>query len=289
MNNGCDCAWAAGRTNCGDSDGSACWAVCCGSTTPDAMPSAASQGNVFAAHQYYVNPQYQQRVRDSIAKTWADDATRASLQSMVDSGSAFWIDTIARIRDTTNDVSLESVFRDASRLSPPPLVVVILYNLPNRDCHALASNGELCCQYAPDGTCVMDAAADPSCAEGLQRYQHHYVDPFVQVLEQYSTVPAAVVIEPDSLPNLATNMEDPKCGSAATQAACTVARPRTLLLRAVAALVAPAVKGQHVESRVRAGRCAGHSLRHRHAPPPRASRRPVPGRWARRVKLWVLK
>jgi hypothetical protein len=45
------------------------------------------------------------------------------------------------------------------------------------------------------------------------------VDSFVGVLEQYSTVPVAVVIEPDSLPNLATNLGDSKCGSSATQTA----------------------------------------------------------------------
>lgn len=52
-------------------------------------------------------------------------------------------------------------------------------NLPNRDCHALASNGELCCQYAPGGTCVMEAA-DPSCADGLRRYERHCALPLLE-------------------------------------------------------------------------------------------------------------
>jgi cellulase/cellobiase CelA1 len=88
--------------------------------------------NLFATHDFYVNPQYQERVRASIAKTWADGTTRASLRDMLDSGSAFWIDTISRIRDAANDVSLESVFYDAASRASPPLVVVILYDLPNR-------------------------------------------------------------------------------------------------------------------------------------------------------------
>ena len=33
------------------------------------------------------------------------------------------------------------------------LVVLIVYDLPNRDCHAKASNGEICCTYNSDGTC----------------------------------------------------------------------------------------------------------------------------------------
>ena len=178
---------------------------------------AAGQ-NPFASHAYYVNARYQARVRESIKQAWVDESTRLSLQSMLTTGSAFWIDTISRIKDADRSVTLESVFRDAASLPTPPLVVVILYNLPNRDCHASASNGELCCQYNPDGTCVFEAT-DPTCADGLARYRRHYVDPFAATLEQYRTVPVAVVIEPDSLPNLATNLADSRCGNAATQAA----------------------------------------------------------------------
>ena len=178
----------------------------------------APTSNIFALHDYYVNARYQARVQASIQQAWVDDSTRQSLQSMLTTGSAFWIDTIARIRDADSGVTLESVFRDAAAQPAPPLVVVILYNLPNRDCHASASNGELCCQYDSDGTCIFEAS-DPTCADGLGRYTRHYVDPFAAVLERFSSVPVAVIIEPDSLPNLATNIEDRRCGNAATQAA----------------------------------------------------------------------
>ena len=180
------------------------------------LPGASA--NIFATNQYYVNANYQARVQASIQQAWVDDSTRQSLQSMIASGSAFWIDTISRIKDPDHGVTLETMFRDAAAQPTPPLVVAILYNLPNRDCHASASNGELCCQFNADGTCVYEAA-DPTCADGLARYQRHYVDPFAAVLEKYSSVPVAVVIEPDSLPNLATNMEDPRCGNSATQTA----------------------------------------------------------------------
>ena len=42
-----------------------------------------------------------------------------------------------------------------------------------------------------------------------------------QALAEHSTVPVVVIIEPDSLPNLATNLDDPRCGNAATQHAYT--------------------------------------------------------------------
>ncbi|CAK0792022.1 unnamed protein product, partial [Prorocentrum cordatum] len=93
-------------------------------------------------------------------------------------------------------------------------------NLPNRDCDAKASNGEICCYKGEGGRCDYDKTGD--CAEGLEEYKVEYVDPFVEVLKEYeSKLPIVVVLEPDSLPNLATNLGHPHCGNPATVAAYT--------------------------------------------------------------------
>ena len=90
--------------------------------------------------------------------------------------------------------------------------------MPNRDCHAKASNGEICCTYNADKTCNYDAGGD--CAAGIAEYQTTYVDPLVTLLAQYNgKVPIVAIIEPDSLPNLSTNQADPHCGNSATEAA----------------------------------------------------------------------
>lgn len=175
-----------------------------------------NDGNLFAAHSFYVNDVYRQRVSELQSASWVDATSNHTLARMANMGSAFWIDRIGKIRG--DGVTLERVFSDAESQNPPPLVVAVLYNLPNRDCHALASNGELCCEYAPDGTCQY-AAADESCTDGLDRYKREYVDPFVSVLVQHSSVPAAIILEPDSMANLATNTDDFKCGNRATQSA----------------------------------------------------------------------
>ena len=65
-------------------------------------------------------------------------------------------------------------------------------------------------------TCNYDAQGD--CAAGIQEYKSEYVDPMYQILEQYhQQVEIVLVIEPDSLPNIATNEADPHCGSYATE------------------------------------------------------------------------
>ena len=172
--------------------------------------------NLFAAHDYYVNDVYRQRVHELMGASWVDQNSHRTLERMSGFGSAFWIDRVGKIRG--EGVTLEHVFSDAAAQSTPPLIVAILYDLPNRDCHAMSSNGELCCQYASDGTCIYNAE-DAGCSEGLARYKHEYVDAFAEVLERYSQVPAAVIIKPDSMANLATNTDDENCGNGATQAA----------------------------------------------------------------------
>jgi cellulose 1,4-beta-cellobiosidase len=76
---------------------------------------------------------------------------------------------------------------------------VVIYDLPNRDCAALASNGEL--QIAQNG---------------LARYKAEYIDPIAAILgdAKYRSLRIVAIIEPDSLPNLLTNLGNPKCAEA---------------------------------------------------------------------------
>ena len=83
---------------------------------------------------------------------------------------------------------------------------------------AKASNGEICCLYNSDGTCDYNAAGN--CESGIAEYTSTYIDPLYNVLSRYDQVVEIVlIIEPDSLPNLATNLADPRCGNVATTAA----------------------------------------------------------------------
>lgn len=76
-----------------------------------------------------------------------------------------------------------------------PLVV---YDLPERDCAALASNGEL--SLANNGAAL---------------YQQ-YIDDIATQIKAYSDVTFVLVIEPDSLANLVTNLSVQKCANAAS-------------------------------------------------------------------------
>jgi len=75
----------------------------------------------------------------------------------------------------------------------------VVYDLPDRDCAALASNGELSISN-----------------NGLSYYEHSYIDPIAQILSNYekTNLRIVAVIEPDSLPNLVTNESVANCASA---------------------------------------------------------------------------
>ena len=74
-------------------------------------------------------------------------------------------------------------------------------------------------------------ACDLRYCRGLRRrhqgvYKNEYADPFIKVLKERVRVQPAhwivvVVVEPDSLPNLATSLDHPHCGIPATVAAYT--------------------------------------------------------------------
>jgi len=85
---------------------------------------------------------------------------------------------------------------DAALEQGANLIQVVVYDLPNRDCHALASNGEL-----------------TQGANGSARYRTEYVDALAAIFSdsKYSRLRIIAIIEPDSLPNLVTNLNDPEC------------------------------------------------------------------------------
>ena len=191
-----------------------------GSTTEVSTTSGnpiPSTGNPFADKVFYVNPSYKESLSTSIAT--ADGEILANLQAMMDVPSAYWLDRKNKITGSTTD-SMEGILEDALNKPVPELVVFIVYDLPNRDCHAKASNGEICCKYKVDGRCDYTDVSDGQCSAGLKEYKEEYIDQIAAVLAKYSSrVPIVLVIEPDSLPNLSTNQGDPRCGNSATKSA----------------------------------------------------------------------
>ena len=189
---------------------------------PETAATPVTQRNLFAENEnnYYVDPGYRNNLDRTIQiaiEENRDPEVIRRIRNMKAVGSAKWFDVKSRFYGNTTD-KLEGVLLEAVRQDPAPLTTFIVYDLPNRDCHAYASNGEICCTYLPNGRCDYDNSGN--CESGLNEYKHEYIDPFAEILARFDgRVPVALVIEPDSLPNFATNLNDTRCGNEGTMRA----------------------------------------------------------------------
>jgi cellulose 1,4-beta-cellobiosidase len=147
--------------------------------------------NPFEGRSIFANPTFQANVDKTIQD---HPEIKDKLEKVRNIGAATWIDNMANI------AKMEPVLKAAQ--GKQDVVMFVIYDLPNRDCDAGASNGEITCE-------------DSNCAQGLNTYKTQYVDKVVEILKKYPTVNIVAIIEPDSLPNLATNMGNPKCSQGA--------------------------------------------------------------------------
>jgi cellulase/cellobiase CelA1 len=127
--------------------------------------------------------------------------------------TAVWMDHIGAITATTGahrglaaHIQAALAQQAASGSSEPVVMEIVIYDLPDRDCAALASNGEL--SIAGNDTVTINGVATQLTGTGLQEYENDYITPIFNILQTESTNPNirfALVVEDDSLPNLITN------------------------------------------------------------------------------------
>ena len=172
-----------------------------GAQSAHATATATHVANPYLGSTPYLNPDYVNEVKAQAAAdggtTGATEATVASYQT------AIWLDHIGAITGDSTHLSLQTQLDNAetqaATSTQPVLFEVVIYDLPGRDCAALASNGEI-----------------PATAAGLTEYETQYIDPIAALLgnSAYSNLRISAIIEPDSLPNAVTNQSKPACATA---------------------------------------------------------------------------
>jgi cellulose 1,4-beta-cellobiosidase len=152
-------------------------------TAPPAIPSPTSPpspgthvDNPYVGTKGYVNPEW---------KAKADAEPGGSRISNNPTG--VWLDRIAAINGVNGGMGVRAHL-DAALAQGAGYIQFVIYDLPGRDCAALASNGEL----------------GPT---EIGRYQTEYIDPIaaIQANPKYRNLRIINIIEVDSLPNLVTN------------------------------------------------------------------------------------
>jgi cellulose 1,4-beta-cellobiosidase len=175
--------------------------VILGVLLPAAALAQTHVDNPFIGATVYANPDYAAKVQTSIAQT-TDATLRSKMQTVAQVPTFVWLDRIAAIAGTADSAGLQAHLNNAlaQRQGSTPIVAeFVVYDLPGRDCAALASNGEI-----------------PLTAAGLAQYKTSYIDEIARImaLPAYQGIRIVTVIEPDSLPNLVTNLNLQSCAMA---------------------------------------------------------------------------
>jgi cellulose 1,4-beta-cellobiosidase len=171
-----------------------CAVLACGvRAAPPTAVDTLTTGNPFAGATMYRDPAYARQVDASIARSPADAPLLEKVKAFP---TAVWVASIAKVAEV--DGHLDEALAQQEREGKPVVSVFVVYDLPDRDCHANASHGEL---RSADG--------------GLDRYRRAFIDPLAAAFRAHPDQRIVVVVEPDSLPNLATNLDDPRCVAAA--------------------------------------------------------------------------
>jgi cellulase/cellobiase CelA1 len=168
--------------------------------------------NPFVGATQYVNPDYTKEVQALIATT-TDATLKAQMNTVTTYSTGVWMDRIAAIAGSSATggrlglhEQLDNAVLVQQAAGKPVVIPIVIYDLPDRDCAARASNGEL------------SIAANPPTQplDGLTTYETQYIDVIAGILKnaKYVNLRFVLVIEPDSLPNLVTNQSIANCQSA---------------------------------------------------------------------------
>ena len=161
--------------------------------------------NPFANASQYVNSDYSAKVLAEADAHKSDSTLYNQMKVVAAQPTAVWLANIASINGSGNAKGLAAhldaaLAQAASNGGRTETITIVIYDLPGRDCNAMASNGEI-----------------PATVDGLAQYKGQYIDAIASILSdsKYANLKIATVIEPDSLGNaIPPNTGNPLCATA---------------------------------------------------------------------------
>jgi len=182
--------------------------------TPGAPLQTTS--NPFADSYFYLSPDIKTMMDGSLelVEQSGNTAMANKIKYIQRQPSAVWMDSIATIygdpaagrRSLEGHldaaVAQQQFYAQKNGQLSPMTFVVIIYNLPDRDCAAFASNGQLYQIGKPQESYL------PGGLNGLQKYRDDYLKVITDTIKKkpaYRNLRIVAMLEPDSYPNMITN------------------------------------------------------------------------------------
>ncbi|KAG8785721.1 hypothetical protein FRC15_000806 [Serendipita sp. 397] len=173
-------------------------AVCTLVSATPVQTSSISTSNPFKNLNFFVSPVYREEVIKAsitLAKQGKWDLASRATYVATKVGTFLWVSdtaTVPKVADWLKEASL------LEKLTGKKQVVEIqVYNLPDRDCSAKASAGEL--SYANGGEAKYQA----------------FIQGIVSQIKKFPNIRVVIGLETDSIGNLVTNLSVEKCANAA--------------------------------------------------------------------------
>lgn len=157
----------------------------------------APEPNPFEGKDRHVVSSYGKKLDQTIATFQAknDTLNAARTRTVAEKVSTFtWITSRAHLSNITTTVAEA---RKQKKKGKEMIVGLVLYNLPDRDCSAGESAGEL----------TLDN-------DGYRLYKSQFVDKYAKLVKEANDLTFAIVLEPDSLGNAVTNQGIEACAKA---------------------------------------------------------------------------
>ena len=156
---------------------------------PAKTPPASPTTNPFEGTKFYVNPDYMAKVEGTAKE---NPEITPQLKKLGKQPTGLWLESLGALKHLPR--WLDDAAKQEKAAGKPLVPVFLVYNLPNRDCSAKSSAGELTTEN-----------------DGEKRYRAEFID---KIAEQFAAHPKqkiVAILEPDSLPNIATNLDKEKC------------------------------------------------------------------------------
>lgn len=177
-----------------------------------------TSGNPFADSYFYLSPDIKTMMDSSLHIVEQSSGDNTDLINKIkfvqQQPSAVWLDSIATLAGDPAAgrrsleghldaaVAQQKFFEQKDGQISPMTIVLIVYNLPDRDCAAFASNGQLYQIGKPKSTYA------PGQLNGLTDYRTKYLNVIAETIKkkhEYKNLRIVTMLEPDSFPNMITN------------------------------------------------------------------------------------